>query len=423
MTTVRAALYLDFDNVFGGLLKLDPEVAIRFAENPGEWLERLAKEPTVAGRRRWLVLRCYLNPAGAPPHPTKPKERLEYSRYRQPFVRAGFEVIDCPRLASTKNAADIRLAMDALDGIGSPAAYEEFVIASGDSDFTPLLVRLRAEGRRTTVVTASEAVEAFISVPDLVIGGDDLVALVQGEEVERDDDSPVPSSAGEDGSDEPEALAVATIRSHYESAREPINLSGLAAVVRRRLADGPSTGLEDWFGHTGFKRFLGSVELSHAAISQYHLWDQLRHVPPAEAIGDGGIPDAVVRLTKLLKVPPLEPARWNAIHRALAEYAGRGEPFNLSECSRWARDRLSAGDLRVSRGAVSLVIKGASYGDCPIYREPSPAAHEIGEAFSDNLLKRAAAAGLALNSAEAAEIRSWFGSAGVVAENQLVHQT
>lgn len=45
MLHVRAALYLDFDNVFGGLLKLDPDVAIQFAENPGSWLTRLWVEP------------------------------------------------------------------------------------------------------------------------------------------------------------------------------------------------------------------------------------------------------------------------------------------------------------------------------------------------------------------------------------------
>ena len=412
MTTVRAALYLDFDNVFGGLLKLDPEVAIRFAESPGEWLARLSEELTVAGHRRWLVLRCYLNPEGAPPHPAKPEERLRFSRYRQHFVQAGFEIVDCPRLGSTKNAADIRLAMDALDAIGSPAAYEEFVIASGDSDFTPLLVRLRAEGRCTTVVSASEAVEAFLAVPDRVIGGDDLLALVQGEQVGQDDDgaaTPTMPDVDVDGEVDGEALAAATIRAQYESAREPINLSRLAEVVRQRLADRPGSDVDTWFGHSGFKRFLSSVELPHAATSQYYVWDQLRHVPPAEAVGDGEVPPAVVRLTKLLKIPPLEPPRWRAIHRALAEYAARGEAFNLSECSRWTRDRLAVGQLAMGRPAINLVLKGASYGGCPIYRDPPPSAEEIGTAFASNLLSRAAAVEVAFEPDEAAQIRAWFG--------------
>jgi len=57
MLHVRAALYLDFDNVFGGLLKLDPDVAIQSAENPGSWLTRLWVEPWgLAGDRRWMVV-------------------------------------------------------------------------------------------------------------------------------------------------------------------------------------------------------------------------------------------------------------------------------------------------------------------------------------------------------------------------------
>ena len=35
MNYVRTALYLDFDNVFSGLCNLDPQVAVRFASDPG----------------------------------------------------------------------------------------------------------------------------------------------------------------------------------------------------------------------------------------------------------------------------------------------------------------------------------------------------------------------------------------------------
>jgi hypothetical protein len=65
----------------------------------------------VDGARRWLVLRCYLNPAGRVPHPKDPHKRLNFSDFRQHFTRAGFEVVDCPRVSATKNAADIRLVM------------------------------------------------------------------------------------------------------------------------------------------------------------------------------------------------------------------------------------------------------------------------------------------------------------------------
>jgi hypothetical protein len=73
---VSSALYLDFDNVFSGLLAQAPAIAMKFAEDPGGWLDSLAKGFTGDKPRRWLVLRCYLNPAGAVQHPCLRKKRL-----------------------------------------------------------------------------------------------------------------------------------------------------------------------------------------------------------------------------------------------------------------------------------------------------------------------------------------------------------
>ncbi|MGD9705430.1 MAG: hypothetical protein AB7Q42_04295 [Acidimicrobiia bacterium] len=91
---VRAALYLDFDNIFGGLIALDPESALAVAQAPLEWLERLSVRHTLDGPRSWLVRRCYMNPAGWVADPrSSTGERLYFSKYRPYFTRAGFEVI------------------------------------------------------------------------------------------------------------------------------------------------------------------------------------------------------------------------------------------------------------------------------------------------------------------------------------------
>src|SRR4051794_31895798 len=192
MDRVRAALYLDFDNVFTGLVKQDPDVAMQFAEDPGAWAARLATTLTVEGPRRWLLLRCYMNPAGWVPHPDPGPgaPRLYFSKFRTPFTNAGFEVIDCPRLTHTKNAADIRMVVDALDALFDATVYDEFVIASGDSDMTPLLVRLRRADRRTTIVSPLDAAEAFTAIADQLIGSEQLFELIQGEPVETDEGVP-----------------------------------------------------------------------------------------------------------------------------------------------------------------------------------------------------------------------------------------
>ena len=136
MNGVRAALYVDFDNVFSGLLKLDPAAAMAFVDDPASWLQRLSTSLTVDGPRSWRVLRCYLNSAGSVADPRGGEERLLFSGLRSSFLRAGFEVVDCPSFFSgSKNAADIRIVLDAMDALHGPTPYDEFVIASADADF------------------------------------------------------------------------------------------------------------------------------------------------------------------------------------------------------------------------------------------------------------------------------------------------
>lgn len=95
MTSVRSVLFLDFDSVFRGLLELDPDVAIRFAQDPLAWVNALAdrddQEPP-----RWLVLRCYIDPNGSATHPLAPNTRVKFSAFLDPFISAGFEVISTP---------------------------------------------------------------------------------------------------------------------------------------------------------------------------------------------------------------------------------------------------------------------------------------------------------------------------------------
>ncbi|HSO90838.1 MAG TPA: hypothetical protein VLR70_06800 [Arthrobacter sp.] len=88
---VRAAMFVDFDNVYTGLLALDPAAAKRFAEDPKHWTEALADGGAGEDSRRFLIRNCYLNP-------------VVYSKYRTYWTRAGFRVIDCPSLTQRHNA-------------------------------------------------------------------------------------------------------------------------------------------------------------------------------------------------------------------------------------------------------------------------------------------------------------------------------
>src|SRR2546426_9198759 len=71
-----------------------------------------------------------------------------FGNYTTPLHEAGIELIEIPRrAASGKNSADIRLCVDAMDLAYSKEHINTFVILSGDSDFSPLVSKLKELGK------------------------------------------------------------------------------------------------------------------------------------------------------------------------------------------------------------------------------------------------------------------------------------
>src|SRR5664279_1794375 len=168
---LRSALFVDLDNILSGLRKLDAAAAEAFGKDPSRWVDWLKRGEDRGGNtRRFLVKHVYLNPA-------------TFGGYRPFFTRSGFRVMDCPSLTSQgKNSADIFMVIDILDALDGPERYDEFVIASGDADFTPVLHRLRSRDRLTTVLTAGMSAAAYRAVCDQVIQADQLVEVSLGED-------------------------------------------------------------------------------------------------------------------------------------------------------------------------------------------------------------------------------------------------
>jgi uncharacterized protein (TIGR00288 family) len=67
-----------------------------------------------------------------------------YDRYRRAFHEASIELFDIPsKVQGGKNAADIQMVVDAMELCYSKEHIDVFVLASGDSDFSPLVSKLR----------------------------------------------------------------------------------------------------------------------------------------------------------------------------------------------------------------------------------------------------------------------------------------
>jgi uncharacterized protein (TIGR00288 family) len=71
-----------------------------------------------------------------------------YSDYKRPFHEAAIELIDIPqKFYSGKNSADIKMVVDAMDLSYAKEHLDTFVILSGDSDFSPLVSKLKENNK------------------------------------------------------------------------------------------------------------------------------------------------------------------------------------------------------------------------------------------------------------------------------------
>ncbi len=121
------AVFCDFENVALGVK--DAKYA---AFDIGRVLERLLLKGDI------VVKKAYCDWA-------------RYKEFKAPMHEAAFELIEIPHLRlSGKNSADIRLVVDALDLCYTKPHIDSFVIISGDSDFSPLVSKLR-ENNKTVI--------------------------------------------------------------------------------------------------------------------------------------------------------------------------------------------------------------------------------------------------------------------------------
>ena len=118
------AVFVDFENLALGFRgKKDKRFEIQ------KVLERLVEKGKI------IVKKAYADWA-------------DFAEYKKPLHEAAIELIEIPkRSLSGKNSADIRLCVDSLDLCYSKEHIDTFVIVSGDSDFSPLVSKLKENGK------------------------------------------------------------------------------------------------------------------------------------------------------------------------------------------------------------------------------------------------------------------------------------
>jgi uncharacterized protein (TIGR00288 family) len=121
-----------------------------------------------------------------------------YKDFKGKMHEASFEMIEIPHVRqSGKNSADIRLVVDALDLCYTKSHVDTFVIISGDSDFSPLVSKLRENNKYVIGIGVKDSTSDLLSDNcDEFIFYDDLVRAQEAKKKEAARKSPAKSVAG-----------------------------------------------------------------------------------------------------------------------------------------------------------------------------------------------------------------------------------
>src|SRR5690606_20509906 len=183
----------------------------------------------------------------------------DWSHYRDvvgEFHAQGIELIDIPQTkASGKNSADIRMVVDAMDLCYSKEHIDLFALLSGDSDFSPLVSKLKEDNKRVIGCgVKSSTSDLLIANGDEFIDYDDLARVAQkpkptGKTTDRK------KATNTDKKQEAADRVIEMIRS-LESDYDPLWGSMVKQAVRRVY---PSFN-ESYYGYRTFSDLLEDIE-------------------------------------------------------------------------------------------------------------------------------------------------------------------
>ena len=153
----QLALFCDFENIAIGVRESGYEVF-----DIGPVLERLLLKGSIVTKKAYC-------------------DWDRYKQFKKGMHEAAFELIEIPHVKlSGKNSADIRMVVDALDLCYTKEHIDTFVIISGDSDFSPLVSKLRENAKTVIGVGVKQSTsDLLINNCDEFIFYDELVPKIR----------------------------------------------------------------------------------------------------------------------------------------------------------------------------------------------------------------------------------------------------
>ncbi|BCW93199.1 MAG: NYN domain-containing protein [Acidobacteriota bacterium] len=176
-----------------------------------------------------------------------------YGQYKRAFHEAAIELIDVPLKAySGKNSADIRMVVDALDLCYAKEFVTTFALCSGDSDFSPLVSKLRENDKYVIGIGVKNSTsELLISNCDEFIFYEDLIRSLA---------ETTPSLAGlPEKKQECFALLVDAIKALMRDGKEVLWGSMIKQTMQRKKPEFN----EEYYGYPTFTALLKDAETHH----------------------------------------------------------------------------------------------------------------------------------------------------------------
>lgn len=242
----RVAIYIDFDNVVisrasqvketGASATVAIDVLLDFATRYG----------------RLTIARAYAD--------WSVKKNADY---KEQLVARAVELVQLFPASKTKNGADIRLAVDAIEDLYLHGDLTHVVIAAGDSDFVPLAQRARRLGRVVLGVGVAGSIsKTLASACDVYVDYDELLDDRQKLEAEAEREEPRPTR----GRREAAAAGAPQLRRAYSLVNEALRgldaqhpdreFHALGALKNQVLRIEPTFKERD-YGATSFSELLG----------------------------------------------------------------------------------------------------------------------------------------------------------------------
>ena len=179
-----------------------------------------------------------------------------YKEFKAPMHEASFELIEIPHVRmSGKNSADIRMVVDALDLCYTKSHVDTFVIVSGDSDFSPLVSKLRENNKLVIGVgVKSSTSDLLIANCDEFIYYDDLVRKDEQRRGRRRAPAKQPAAAKQ------AAAAVGTATPSTAASALPSTPDGAAAELAPPQVAAETPRSEDEKKQEAFDLVLATIE-------------------------------------------------------------------------------------------------------------------------------------------------------------------